>query len=319
MRLRWTVKKIAAAALTLLLLTGCVAKQGPTEPPPSQPETGNKPERYATVAALRDAMIESGYHCPRWVQSDNVTKALQSGSCNDNDVLSIYLDSAAVQSSIEVLKGMDAEVTLAVGENWIVNSPDAEAVSQMIGGTVVTSPANMPLSEAASPSASQASESPSPPAASTSPAPTTATASPVNPRRTVAQASLKVGETAHLANWDVTVLRSEHGEDEISYGWKVNVCYVAPSDLAENGRISVSDKPWSAIVQNLEEGGNPVVAVPIREFERDHAYRPDYLDTTLALGECNLGWIGIVHGNPDLGWIGISYEPSTGERITWLN
>ncbi|WP_147454045.1 hypothetical protein [Tessaracoccus antarcticus] len=141
----------------------------------------------------------------------------------------------------------------------------------------------------------------------------------MSPRRTVTNATLQVGDTAHLATWDVTVLRSEHGKDGISYGWKVRVCYVATSDLAENGRIAVSDKPWSAIIQDLEGGDNPVAAVPIREFERDHAYRPDYLNTTLSLGECNLGWIGIVHGNPDLAWFGIIYEPSTGGRITWLN
>ncbi|MGV8847419.1 hypothetical protein [Tessaracoccus sp.] len=138
-------------------------------------------------------------------------------------------------------------------------------------------------------------------------------------REPITEATLAMGETAHLANWDVTVLRGEHGEDGISYGWKVNVCYVAPSELEENGRIMVSDKPWSAIVQDLEGGENPVEVVPIREFDRDHAYRPDYVDTTLALGECNLGWIGIVHGNPDLGWLGITYEPSTGGRIVWLN
>ncbi|MDO5737606.1 MAG: hypothetical protein Q4P15_14150, partial [Propionibacteriaceae bacterium] len=105
-----------------------------------------------------------------------------------------------------------------------------------------------------------------------------------------------MGETARLANWDVTVLRGEPGEDGISYGWKVNVCYVAPSSLEKNGRIYVSDAAWSLIVQDQEGGWNPIETISVREFERDHTYRPDYLDTTLALGECNLGWIGFVHG-----------------------
>lgn len=131
---------------------------------------------------------------------------------------------------------------------------------------------------------------------------------------------MSIGETAQLANWDVTVLRDEYGDDGISYGWKVNVCYMRSSELEENGRIRVSDSPWSAIVSDLEGvDENPWMTIPIQDFARDHAYRPDYLDTTLALGECNLGWIGIVHGNPDLGWHGISYAPSTGERITWMS
>ncbi|MGO1385634.1 MAG: hypothetical protein ACTHWA_13410 [Arachnia sp.] len=131
------------------------------------------------------------------------------------------------------------------------------------------------------------------------------------------RSTLQVGETANLANWDVTVVDGEPGEDGISFGWKVNVCYVEPSPLAKNGRIYVSDAVWSLIVQDQEGGWNPIETIPVREFQRDHTYRPDYVDTTLALGECNLGWIGFVHGNPDLGWLGITYEPSTGESITW--
>lgn len=131
------------------------------------------------------------------------------------------------------------------------------------------------------------------------------------------RATLHVGETAQLANWEVTVLKGEPGEDGISYGWKVNVCYVAPSPLAKDRRIYVSDAAWSLIVQDQEGGWNPVDNIPVRALKRDHTYRPDYVNTTLALGECNLGWIGIVHGNPDLGWLGIEYTPSTGESITW--
>lgn len=309
------MKKIAVAFATLLLLTGCGLRQGENDSRPSQPGEDPRPERYTTVVELKDALVDAGYNCPGWVQSDHVTKALQSGSCNDDDALSVYLDSAAVQHSIETLKGSGAAVSLVVGENWMVNSPRADEVLKMIGGTVVTSPGTTPgsaLSSASSPAASI------PPSASATPPSAIPTPAPATSRQTVTEATLKVGEAAHLANWDVTVLRAEHGEDDISYGWKVNVCYVAPSDLAENGRISVSDKPWSVIVQDLEGAEeNPVVTIPIGEFERDRAYRPDYLDTTLALGECNLGWIGIVHGNPDLGWFGINYEPSTGERITW--
>lgn len=130
------------------------------------------------------------------------------------------------------------------------------------------------------------------------------------------RATLHVGETARLANWEVTVLKGEPGEDGISYGWKVKVCYVSPSPLAKNGRIYVSDAVWWLIYQD-QEGDWPVETLPAGEFKRDHTYRPDYVDTTLALGECNLGWIGIVHGNPDLGWLGITYNPATGESITW--
>lgn len=128
---------------------------------------------------------------------------------------------------------------------------------------------------------------------------------------------MKVGESARLENWEVTVMDGEYGKDGISYGWKVDVCYIAPSSFAKDGRIKVSDEVWSVLVEDMESNVSRVVTVPVGEFERDHAYRPDYLDTTLAVGECNLGWIGIVHGNPDLAFQGITYEPSTGESITW--
>ncbi len=138
-----------------------------------------------------------------------------------------------------------------------------------------------------------------------------------DPPTPLLRATLLVGETARLANWEVTVLKGEPGEDGISYGWKVKVCYVAHSPLEKDGRVYVSDNAWSFIVQDQEGGWNPIESIPVGAFERDHTYRPDYVNTTLALGECNLGWIGIVHGNPDLGWLGVEYEPSTGEGITW--
>lgn len=128
--------------------------------------------------------------------------------------------------------------------------------------------------------------------------------------------TLKVGETAHLANWDVTVQRAEYGYEGFSYGWKVNVCYVAASDLAVDGRIKVSDRVWTALLQDQESGG-PVESVPIPEFERDHTWTPEYANTSLSVGDCNLGWIGIHNENPDLDWPGIVYTPSTGETITW--
>lgn len=310
------MKNTAALFLTLLLLAGCGVKQGQSDPAPSRTEAGTYSERFTTVVALKDALAEAGYVCPNWVQSDNVVKALQSGSCTDDDILSIYLDSAAVQASIEALKGSGEAVSLTVGENWIVNTPKAEAVSQLIGGTVVTSPATKPSkASSATPTTFSTSESAPPPASAVPPT----SAPPINRRPTATRTTLDVGETAHLDHWDVTVLRSEYGKDDISMGWKVQVCYVAPSELERNGRITVSDKPWSAIVQDLEGvEENLMVTIPIHDFERDHTYRPDYLDTTLSLGECNLGWIGIVHGNPDLGWFGIVYEPSTGETVTWL-
>lgn len=313
--------KRVAMALAAVLLAGCTPSAERDDPSQSESAPASQALRFTTVLALRDALIQAGYECQNWRQSDDIASALQSGSCSTEDSLSIYLDSGAVQSRMEDLKGADKPVTLTVGDNWIVETPRAESVAQMIGGTVVTwKPTTRPSAKVA------ATPLPSEPVTSTAPStPTMATThtTAVAPKRVdsrpnVKEATLRVGETAHLANWDVTVLRAEPGKDGISYGWKVNVCYVTPSGLAEDGRINVSDRPWSALVQDLEGGSNPVVAVPIREFERDHAYRPDYLDTTLSLGECNLGWIGIVHHNPDLSWPGIVYEPSTGEHITWL-
>ena len=110
------------------------AKASPTTSAPSAP-----PARYRSVTDLRDALISTGYDCPDWQRTDRVKLALQSGSCSSADVLSIYTGPEAVQAAVQQLKSISPDgVHLAVGENWIINTKQAEGVAAALGGVHVT-------------------------------------------------------------------------------------------------------------------------------------------------------------------------------------
>ncbi len=131
--------------------------------------------------------------------------------------------------------------------------------------------------------------------------------------------TLGIGQTARLTYFDVTVQRFAFGQDHISIGFRIEVCYRKPhAGAAGDGTTRVSTDPWSFLVRDGEGPQTSYKAVPVSTFPRDWAWSPSYRETRLAPGSCNVGWIGIRHENPDLQWGGIVYAPADfGDRITW--
>lgn len=141
---------------------------------------------------------------------------------------------------------------------------------------------------------------------------------PAQPAPRAQNLSLGVGQTAHLSYFDVTLLQFAHGKDGISVGWKVQVCYTRPHPQQNSdGSTRVSTNPWSARIADGETGSAPRW-MRIDEMPRDNAWSPGYATRTIRLGECNMGWIGVTHGNPDLLWSGLRYAPADfGDVVVW--
>ncbi|MFB9309333.1 hypothetical protein BJY17_001205 [Agromyces hippuratus] len=118
----------------MMLLAGCSAAAQPVPAPEPEPVA-----TYSTVDELREAFVAAGGECPEWVQGDQVTLAAQSGSCSDDTVLSIYTGATDRDEVVGNLKTLlSDDLSLLVGENWIINVPEPELYVDKLGGTVVT-------------------------------------------------------------------------------------------------------------------------------------------------------------------------------------
>ncbi len=127
------------------------------------------------------------------------------------------------------------------------------------------------------------------------------------------------GQTARLTYFDVTFQRFAHGQDGVSAGWRVEVCYRRPhpQQNADN-TTRVSSDPWSVLVYDAEGGGGRPTWVGINEFERDNEWSPPYPTNQLRLGACQTGWLGVRHGNPDFQFQALRYAPADfGDVVTW--
>lgn len=116
----------AAFVTTALVATGCT----------TAPE---RDARYSSVEALRDAFVNAGGECPDWDQANQVTLAAESGVCSETSVLSIYLTQADRDELVANYKAFGfIEGTLLVGDNWVINDPNAKELSKRLGGTLVS-------------------------------------------------------------------------------------------------------------------------------------------------------------------------------------
>lgn len=89
---------------------------------------------YSDVLELRDAAMDAGLQCPDWERTSDTT-----GTCSEADVLILSDDiDAEVDHLMEFAKDYGVPVTLLVGDNWVVNSPDAADLKDDLGGEVVT-------------------------------------------------------------------------------------------------------------------------------------------------------------------------------------
>lgn len=96
---------------------------------------------YATVDDLKAAFVAAGGACATWNPNGIVKKAVQSGECDSQTVLSIYTsaDAATEQANTikKLMQGTGLSIHLLVGGNWIVNSVDIDKVQSKMGGQVI--------------------------------------------------------------------------------------------------------------------------------------------------------------------------------------
>lgn len=130
---------------------------------------------------------------------------------------------------------------------------------------------------------------------------------------------LQTGQTAHLAYFDVTFQRFAHGQDGVSAGWRVEVCYRRPHpNQNPDNTTRVSADPWSVQALDAEGPDGRPTWVAIDEFPRDDGWSPPYATAQLKLGSCQTGWLGVRHGNPDLQFLAVRYAPADfGDVVTW--
>ncbi|MGK3708925.1 hypothetical protein [Arthrobacter sp. IK3] len=136
----------AVFAASSLVLTGCGSSADTTSgqaPEPSETAPPANGGTYATVEELKDAFVEAGGSCPEFSQNNGVTLAAESADCSGSVVLSTFLSSSSIDQLIQNNKEMFADIDIElnswlVGENWVINAPDAEDLREKLGGTVVS-------------------------------------------------------------------------------------------------------------------------------------------------------------------------------------
>lgn len=130
------MKRLLAASITALLLTGCAATSEPDAP---AQEAASYPETYRSVVELKDAFVQAGGDCPSWEQTNQVKTASESGTCSPTNVLSIYTSEAEKEDALELFKSIaQPGAALLVGKNWIINDKSVKEIDPAIGGTFFT-------------------------------------------------------------------------------------------------------------------------------------------------------------------------------------
>jgi len=147
--------KLLVAGLLTLSLAACSfdsepGSPSPTKGSPSPTEEGPQPlSEVGSVTELRDALVEAGYPCADWTQTNDVANAAESGSCSEEDVLSTYASESDRDAQVtqerankDMLReaGIDPGSTI-VGPNWMVNlsaGTDIEGIHAVLGGTLIS-------------------------------------------------------------------------------------------------------------------------------------------------------------------------------------
>lgn len=90
--------------------------------------------------------MKAGGACPAFHQGNRVKLAAESADCSENAVLSTYLSSSDISQLIQNNKEQNANPAFSkierhswlVGENWVINSPEASQLREELGGKVVS-------------------------------------------------------------------------------------------------------------------------------------------------------------------------------------
>lgn len=122
---------IVVVAVSTVLLAGCSLIPG-----------AGGPKVFHTVGDLKRAYTDAGGECSGWEQDNKVKTAKQSGTCGSDVVLMVFSSKADADGTVSAQKAMfgalgNQSYELLVGQNWIVNSPDAEKVKKDLGGKIV--------------------------------------------------------------------------------------------------------------------------------------------------------------------------------------
>lgn len=136
-----------ATGLLALSLAACSSDVEPqTAPIEEEPQPLGE---VGSVTQLRDAVVEAGYPCPNWTQTNAVTNAAESGTCSDKDVFCTYASQSDRDAQVSQERAnkdtlRNAGITpgsTIVGPNWMVNlsaDADIEGVHAVIGGTLIS-------------------------------------------------------------------------------------------------------------------------------------------------------------------------------------
>jgi hypothetical protein len=115
-------------------------------------------KRFESILEMRDFFIEVGGSCPSWNQKNQVTLALETGSCSESNVMSIYSSRAIAEEQNRAYKKFvldvmpswvqeDRPISLLVGANWILNESNRDVLSKFqvaFGGDLITSYNDIP-------------------------------------------------------------------------------------------------------------------------------------------------------------------------------
>lgn len=121
-----------AVMVAALLLAGCGQQGG--QGGAATTSAAPTPVRYASVTELKDAAVQVGYQCPNWQETNHVTVASGSGSCNDDDVFMLFSDEGQVPDTAAFLQSSGS--TILSGPNWIINGARVGAIKDALGGTL---------------------------------------------------------------------------------------------------------------------------------------------------------------------------------------
>lgn len=134
---RPTLATAVLAIPAMILLSGCGgAESGPPASSGASLEIG----KAASVEEVRDAFVAAGGECD-WERTDRITVAAESGDCSGRTVISIYATEQDLDDAVSTLRGnTPMKLNLLVGDNWIINSPEAEGMDDVLGGEWITEP-----------------------------------------------------------------------------------------------------------------------------------------------------------------------------------
>lgn len=113
---------------------------------PAIPPDPEQQMTFRSIGDLKDAAVAAGLPCTVWTQDNAVELAVESGTCSDDSVLSIYASEADQITAISnqrrfaemmVQHGLPA-VPLLVGPNWLISAPEAPELAEALGGVVYT-------------------------------------------------------------------------------------------------------------------------------------------------------------------------------------